>query len=50
VSVIALPPARFTPRQRAVLVVLLGAGFLLSIDFSILNVALPQVGAGVGLD
>ncbi|WP_328646113.1 MFS transporter [Amycolatopsis sp. NBC_00348] len=29
---------------------LLGAGFLLSIDFSILNVALPQVGAGVGLD
>ncbi|MFI5590530.1 MFS transporter [Amycolatopsis sp. NPDC051758] len=49
-SVVALPPARFTPRQRAVLVVLLGAGFLLSIDFSILNVALPQVGAGVGLD
>jgi MFS family permease len=49
-SLVALPPARFTPRQRAVLVVLLGAGFLLSIDFSILNVALPQVGAGVGLD
>lgn len=49
-SVVALPPARFTPRQRAVLAVLLGAGFLLSIDFSILNVALPQVGAGVGLD
>ncbi|MEA5365716.1 MFS transporter [Amycolatopsis sp., V23-08] len=49
-SVVALPPAHFTPRQRAVLAVLLGAGFLLSIDFSILNVALPQVGAGVGLD
>lgn len=49
-SVVALPPARFTPKQRAALAVLLGAGFLLSIDFSILNVALPQVGAGVGLD
>ncbi len=49
-SVVALPPARFTPKQRTALVVLLGAGFLLSIDFSILNVALPQVGAGVGLD
>ncbi|MFG1641816.1 MFS transporter [Amycolatopsis sp. NPDC049252] len=48
-SLVALPPAHFTPRQRAVLAVLLGAGFLLSIDFSILNVALPQVGAGVGL-
>jgi MFS family permease len=49
-SVVALPPARFTPKQRATLAVLLGAGFLLSIDFSILNVALPQVGTGVGLD
>lgn len=49
-SLVALPPARFTPAQRAALAVLLGAGFLLSIDFSILNVALPQVGAGVGLD
>jgi MFS family permease len=28
---------------------LLGAQFMLSVDFSILNVALPQVGAGVGL-
>src|SRR5262249_35880951 len=43
-------PARFSSRQRAVLLVLLGAGFMLSVDFSILNVALPQVGAGVGLD
>ncbi|MGH3241256.1 MAG: MFS transporter, partial [Spirillospora sp.] len=32
-----------------VLFVLLGAGFMLSVDFSILNVALPEVGAGVGL-
>src|ERR1041384_6160662 len=40
---------RFTGRQRVVLLVLLGAGFMLSVDFSILNVALPQAGAGVGL-
>jgi MFS family permease len=29
---------------------LLGAGFMLSVDFSILNVALPRVGAAVGLE
>ena len=39
----------FTGRQRVVLLVLLGAGFMLSVDFSILNVALPQAGAGVGM-
>ncbi len=49
-SLVAIPPARFTPRQRAVLLVLLGAGFMLSVDFSILNVALPEIGSGVGLD
>ncbi len=48
-SLVAMSPARFTPRQRAVLLVLLGAGFMLSVDFSILTVALPQVGEGVGL-
>jgi MFS family permease len=42
-------PPRFSSRQVVILLVLLGAGFLLSVDFSILNVALPQVGAGVGL-
>jgi MFS family permease len=42
-------PPPFTGRQRLILLVLLGAGFMLSVDFSILNVALPQVGAGVGL-
>jgi MFS family permease len=42
-------PARFSGRQRLILLVLLGAGFMLSVDFSILNVALPKVGAGVGL-
>jgi MFS family permease len=49
-SLVAIPPARFTPRQRALLCVLLGAGFMLSVDFSILNVALPEIGSGVGLD
>lgn len=39
----------FDTRQRLVLLILLGAGFMLSVDFSILNVALPEVGAGVGL-
>jgi MFS family permease len=29
---------------------LLGTSFMLSVDFSILNVALPQLGAGVGLE
>jgi MFS family permease len=32
-----------------ILFVLLGAGFMLAADFSILNIALPQVGSGVGL-
>ncbi|MEV0423141.1 MFS transporter [Streptosporangium canum] len=41
---------RFTGRQRLILLVLLGAGFMLSVDFSILNVALPEVGQGVGLE
>ncbi|WP_203453878.1 MFS transporter [Jiangella aurantiaca] len=45
----AASPPRFSSRQRLILFVLLGAGFLLSVDFSILNVALPEVGAGVGL-
>jgi MFS family permease len=40
---------RFTAQQRMVLLLLLGAQFMMSVDFSILNVALPQVGSGVGL-
>ncbi len=48
-AVVAVSPPRFSSRQRLILFVLLGAGFLLSVDFSILNVALPEVGAGVGL-
>lgn len=39
----------FGGRERVVLLVLLGAGFMMSVDFSILNVALPEAGAGVGL-
>ena len=38
-----------TGRQRLVLVVLLAASFTLAVDFSILNVALPAIGADVGL-
>ncbi|MFI6602692.1 MFS transporter [Nonomuraea sp. NPDC050536] len=43
-------PPRFTGRQRLILLILLGAGFMLSADFSILNVALPEVGQGIGLE
>lgn len=41
-------PWRFSIKQRMILLVLLGAGFILAVDFSILNVALPEIGAGVG--
>lgn len=39
---------RMTRRQRVVLVLLLSASFTLAVDFSILNVALPEIGASVG--
>lgn len=38
----------WSSRQRLVLVLLLTASFTLAIDFSILNVALPVIGADVG--
>ncbi|MDF2706793.1 MFS transporter [Nonomuraea muscovyensis] len=41
-------PARMTGRQRLVLVLLLGSQFMLAVDFSILNVALPVIGTGLG--
>ncbi|MFC8538642.1 MFS transporter [Streptomyces sp. NPDC057249] len=44
----AMPPARMTGRQKLVLTLLLGAQFMIAVDFSILNVALPVVGAGLG--
>jgi MFS family permease len=39
-----------TGRQRLISVLLLGTNFMLSVDFSILNIALPEVGRAVGLD
>lgn len=42
-------PQSLTSRQRLILSVLLGAGFMFAIDLTILNIALPVVGAGVGL-
>jgi MFS family permease len=36
-------------RQRLITVLLLGTNFMLSVDFSILNIALPEVGRAVGL-
>ncbi|WP_111552286.1 MFS transporter [Kitasatospora sp. SolWspMP-SS2h] len=43
------PRNRMSTRLRLTLFVLLGAQFMLSVDFSILNVALPQIGSGVGI-
>lgn len=50
----ALPPVTsatpgMTGRQRLTMVLLLTASFTLAVDFSILNVALPRIGADVGL-
>ncbi|TDE23832.1 MFS transporter [Actinomadura sp. 6K520] len=42
------PPARMSSRHKLILTLLLGAQFMLAIDFSILNVALPVVGRGLG--
>lgn len=44
------PPSslRMTGRQKLVLTLLLGAQFMIAVDFSILNVALPVVGEGLG--
>ncbi|GAA4249685.1 MFS transporter [Dactylosporangium darangshiense] len=39
--------ARLSGRQRVTLLLLLGAQFMLAVDFSILNVALPAIGAGL---
>jgi EmrB/QacA subfamily drug resistance transporter len=39
---------RISRRQRMILAVLLTASFTLAVDFSILNVALPTIGANVG--
>lgn len=44
----AAPTDRLTGRARLVLAVLLVAQFTLAVDFSILNVALPAIGRGLG--
>jgi MFS family permease len=45
----ANPDKTFTTKQRLILLLLLGAGFMVSVDFSIFNVALPETGTGVGM-
>lgn len=49
---LATAPRRQEPviaaRQRVVLIILLTASFTLAVDFSVLNVALPVIGADVG--
>lgn len=40
---------RLTPRERWKLLVLLSASFTLAVDFSVLNVALPEIGRDVGI-
>ncbi|MGQ5635855.1 MULTISPECIES: MFS transporter [unclassified Streptomyces] len=47
-AVAGTAPAVLTPRLRLVLVLLLAAQFTLALDFSILNVALPVIGEGLG--
>lgn len=39
---------RMTPRQRLILAVLLGAQFMIAVDFSILTVSLPVIGNELG--
>src|SRR5215468_10539353 len=46
----ASAPVAMTARQRLIVVLLLGTNFMLSVDFSILNIALPEVGRAAGLD
>ncbi|MFD0901257.1 MFS transporter [Actinomadura sediminis] len=45
---VAASAPRMTGRERLLLTLLLGAQFMVAVDFSILNVALPEVGAGLG--
>ncbi|MFG2717128.1 MFS transporter [Streptomyces sp. NPDC048416] len=50
-TITASPPqqsTRMTSRQVAVLLVLLASQFMMAADFSVLNVALPRVGADLG--
>ncbi|WP_432189034.1 MFS transporter [Streptomyces sp. Tue6028] len=49
VGEVSPPRPAVTGRERLILAVLLTASFTLAVDFSILNVALPAIGADVGL-
>ncbi|MER6514356.1 MFS transporter [Nonomuraea sp. NPDC001636] len=42
--------ARFTTRAKLILAVLCAAQFIISLDFSILNVALPDLGRDLGME
>ncbi|MET8004045.1 MFS transporter [Nonomuraea glycinis] len=42
--------SRMSARQRLILLLLLGSQFMLAVDFSILNVALPVIGTGLGFE
>ncbi|WP_405853538.1 MFS transporter [Streptomyces sp. NBC_00090] len=45
----AAPPSALTGRNRLILFVLCAAQFMVALDFSVLNVALPALGADLGL-
>ncbi|MFE4172636.1 MFS transporter [Streptomyces sp. NPDC056909] len=45
----ASAPARLTGRARLILMVLCAAQFMVALDFSVLNVALPVLGADLGM-
>lgn len=45
----ATRPARLSGRARLILMVLCAAQFMVALDFSVLNVALPALGADLGL-
>ncbi|MFF1505933.1 MFS transporter [Streptomyces sp. NPDC058326] len=45
----AAPPTTLTGRTRLILFVLCAAQFMVALDFSVLNVALPVLGADLGL-
>ena len=49
VAAVTTTPTAPSTRQRAALAVLLTASATLAVDFSVLNVALPTIGADVGL-
>ncbi|WP_030814824.1 MFS transporter [Streptomyces sp. NRRL F-2799] len=42
-------PVRLSARDRLVLFVLCAAQFMVALDFSVLNVALPELGTGLGM-